>query len=113
MTLDETMRALPSRNEQLHDYLVTAQARIAELTKTIDAKNRLIDHWRLDCEAQADARVTAEKRIAELEAALIHSRGWIEALPFASNVSIAKGVTHTLMRIDAALAGSAPATRGE
>lgn len=54
----------------LQDQNETAYARIAELTKTIDRKNGLIDHWRRDCIDLGDKRENAEKRIAALESAL-------------------------------------------
>lgn len=83
-----------------------AQARIAELTKAIDRKNDVIEGWRSECAEHADACATAEKRIAELEAALcdIIAENPNPNLPYGHRVNeIAR----------AALAGDEPATRGE
>lgn len=60
----ELIRAADALDAQLS----AAQARIVELANELDRKNDVIEGWRSECAEHADARATAEKRVAELEA---------------------------------------------
>lgn len=69
-------------HDEARAQLAAAQARIAELTKALDRKNDVIEGWRGECVEHADARATAEKRVAELEAEradLLWAAQWFES----------------------------------